>query len=229
MVGFEGFPRSCIPYLKQLAKNNRRPWFNDNKHRYESAVREPALAFIESMAPELKKLSPHFRASAKKIGGSLMRVYRDTRFARDKTPYKTNIGIHFRHELAKDVHAPGFYVHIEPGNCFIGAGIWKPDSKILTKIREFISDNPHAWRKTTRRASFNRDFQFMGAVLKRAPRGIDPDHPLIDDLKRKDFIVRVGFDDAKIKDAAFVQYVARYFRKANSFMSYLCMAVDANY
>ena len=92
MVGFEGFPKTCIPFLRQLAKNNQRLWFNDNKHRYETAVREPALAFIESMGPELKKLSPHFRASAKKVGGSLMRVYRDTRFARDKTPYKTNVG-----------------------------------------------------------------------------------------------------------------------------------------
>ncbi len=127
MALFEGFPKTCVPYLKKLAKNNNRPWFNDNKQRYEDAVRTPALAFIEAMGPPLKKqLSPHFLAQPKKVGGSLMRVYRDTRFANDKTPFKTNVGIQFRHELGKDVHAPGFYLHIEPGNCFLGAGICAP-------------------------------------------------------------------------------------------------------
>ena len=106
MALFEGFPKSCIPYLKKLAKNNNRPWFNEHKQRYEDDVRSPALAFVEVMGPQLKKhLSPHFLAQPKKVGGSLMRVYRDTRFANDKTPFKTNVGIQFRHELGKDVHA----------------------------------------------------------------------------------------------------------------------------
>ncbi len=109
------FPKGTIPFLKMLVKNNSREWFHENKANYELVIREPALDFIKAMAPELEKISPHFRALPKKVGGSLMRVYRDTRFAKDKTPYKTNIGIQFRHELGKDVHAPGFYLHIEEG------------------------------------------------------------------------------------------------------------------
>ena len=158
-----------------------------------------------------------------------MRVYRDTRFAKDKTPYKTNVGIHFRHELAKDVHAPGFYVHIEPGNCFIGAGIWHPESKVLNKIREFVADNPHAWKKATTSRAFKRDFVFMGDALKRPPRGFSPDHVLIEDLKRKDFIAGMNFDDAEIVTGGFIKYVVGAFKRADPLMSYLCMAVDAQY
>ena len=165
MPVFEGFPKGCLPYLRQLAKHNERAWFSENKQRYEDCVRMPALAFIDAMGPELKKLSPHFRAIPKKVGGSLMRVYRDTRFANDKTPYKTNVGIQFRHELGKDVHAPGFYVHIEPGNCFFGAGIWHPEAKVLNAIREFIADNPNAWKKATQGRAFKRDYALVGDTL----------------------------------------------------------------
>jgi uncharacterized protein (TIGR02453 family) len=229
MSSFDGFPKGCIPFLRQLAKNNERPWFNENKQRYEACVREPSLAFIEAMGPELTRLSPHFRAIPKKVGGSLMRVYRDTRFAKDKTPYKTNVGIHFRHELARDVHAPGFYVHIEPRNCFVGAGIWHPEAKVLTRIREFIADNPHAWKQAVTTKAFKKDFFFGGDTLKRPPRGFEPDHALITDLKRKDFIALKNFDDGEIQSARFVKFVARSFKQAGALMSYLCMAVDAQY
>ncbi len=116
-----------------------------------------------------------------------MRVYRDTRFANDKTPFKTNVGIQFRHELGKDVHAPGFYLHIEPGNCFLGAGIWRPESKVLAAIREFIADNPNGWREAVGARAFKKDWELVGTTLVRPPRGFEPDHPLIVDLKRKDF------------------------------------------
>ena len=106
------FSRATLKFLDELAANNNKAWFDENKPRYESLVREPALDFIEAMGPTLKTLAPHFRADLRKGGGSLMRVFRDTRFSHDKTPYKTNIGIQFRHELGKDVHAPGFYVHL---------------------------------------------------------------------------------------------------------------------
>lgn len=229
MATFDGFPKGCIPYLRKLAKNNERAWFNEHKQDYEDKVRSPALAFIEAMGPELKKQSPHFRAVAKKVGGSLMRVYRDTRFANDKTPFKTNVGIQFRHELGKDVHAPGFYVHIEPGNCFVGAGIWHPEAKVLNAIREFIADNPNAWKQATRSRGFVRDFELVGDSLKRPPRGYAADHELIDDLKRKDFIACMNFADGEITQPGFVKFVARAFKRTDALMGYLCMAVDAQY
>ena len=229
MTQSETFPGNTIPFLISLEKNNRRDWFNENRALYESAVREPALDFIETMAPELETISPHFRAIPKKVGGSLMRVYRDTRFGKDKRPYKTNIGIQFRHELGKDVHAPGFYVHIETGNCFVGAGIWRPESKALAKIREFIVDNPSAWKKANTHKPFQSHFQLDGDTLKRAPRGYPLDHPLIEDLKRKDFIAIAPFDESEIGKPDFSRFVAKRFKQADPFMSYLCMALDAQY
>jgi len=229
MAQFDGFPRGALPFLKQLARNNNRVWFNANKTRYEELIRHPALCFIADMGPELARLSPHFEALARKVGGSLMRVYRDTRFANDKTPFKTNVGIHFRHAEGRDVHAPGFYVHIEPGNCFLGAGIWHPEAPVLNAIRSFIADNPNAWKHATRGRAFARDWALVGDSLSRPPRGYPPDHELIDDLKRKDFIACANFDDALINERALVKHAASSFKRAADLMSYLCMAVEVPY
>ncbi|MDP1732873.1 MAG: TIGR02453 family protein [Sulfuritalea sp.] len=103
------FSKATFRFLDELAANNDRGWFEANKPRYEELVREPALDFITAMAEPLAKFAPHFRAEPRKMGGSLMRVFRDTRFARDKSPYKTNIGIQFRHELGKDVLSPPLF------------------------------------------------------------------------------------------------------------------------
>jgi len=229
MALFKGFPQGTLSFLSELKANNNKAWFNDNKPRYEAMVREPALAFIESMAPGLGEISPHFRAISKKVGGSLMRVYRDTRFARDKTPYKTNIGIQFRHELGKDVHAPGFYLHIEPEGCFVGAGIWHPESKTLNQIRNFMDDNPAAWKKALQVPAFARQFNLEGDRLKRPPRGFTADHPLIDDLKRKDFIAIKSIGSETIHSARFGQSVLKDFRSADALMRYLCTAINVNY
>jgi uncharacterized protein (TIGR02453 family) len=229
MHRFKGFPTETIAFLQQLALNNQRDWFQANKDRYEALVRTPALDFIEAMSPELNKISSQFNAIAKKSGGSLMRVYRDTRFAKDKTPYKTNIGIQFRHVLGKDVHAPGFYLHIEPDACFIGAGIWHPEAKTLAKIRDFIADNPAAWQKALAHKPFNRTFELTGDSLKRPPKGYPADHPLIEDLKRKDFIALRAFDGKKIETANFVGFVRKAFTDTVPLMRYLCSAVEVNF
>jgi uncharacterized protein (TIGR02453 family) len=137
-------------YLTDLRANNNREWFAANKHRYEEQLLDPALDFINAFGPRLEKISPHFRADARASGGSLLRIYRDTRFAKDKSPYKTNVGIHFRHERAKDAHAPGYYLHIGPGEVFAGGGIWHPGTDAATAIREAIVTDPERWRRTTR-------------------------------------------------------------------------------
>ena len=141
------FSQDTFQFLHDLRNNNERDWFNEHKADYENKVREPALEFITQMQPLLADISTRFIAAPKKVGGSLMRVYRDTRFGKDKTPYKTNVGIQFRHFMGKDVHAPGFYVHISEQECFVGAGIWRPDGPALSKIRHFIDDNPRGWTK----------------------------------------------------------------------------------
>ncbi|NIW23457.1 MAG: TIGR02453 family protein, partial [Gammaproteobacteria bacterium] len=183
-TAFAGFSDASIAFLSELAANNNRDWFQAHKPRYEETIREPALAFIDAVAPGLRRISPHFVASSKRTGGSLMRIYRDTRFSKNKLPYKTNVGIQFRHELGKDVHAPGFYVHIEPGSCFFGAGIWRPDSEALAAIRKRIVESPAAWKRARDAKTFTARFTLRGEQLKRIPRGYDANHALAEDLRR---------------------------------------------
>ncbi len=228
-MNFKGFPQDTLIFLQQLKHNNHRDWFSQNKERYESLIREPALVLIEAIGPELAKISPHFNAIAKKSGGSLMRVYRDTRFFKDKTPYKTNIGIQFRHKLGKDVHAPGFYLHIAPDECFLGVGLWRPEAKILAKIRTFIMDNPSAWKDANHYKPFKKYYQISGDSLKRPPRGFPADHELIEDLKRKDFIALKAFNPSRIHKPQFIKYVIDSYLQADPYMHYLCDAVDVQF
>lgn len=222
-MSFNGFEPSILGFLDELAQNNERDWFAENKHRYERLVREPALDFIVAMDPLLDRIAPQFEAVAKKMGGSLMRVFRDTRFGRDKTPYKTNVGIQFRHTQGKDVHAPGYYLHIEPGAHFIGAGMWRPDPDSLAAIRSAIVERTSAW--TTARDAVAKTYSFDGGALKRPPRGYPVDHPMIDDIKRTDFIATRSFDDSELFRKDFAARVANRFEAATPLMKFLCRAV----
>lgn len=226
---FEGFPAETIRFLGELAGNNNRPWFQENKHRYEQWVLEPALDFISAMGPRLERVAPHFTAIPRRVGGSLMRVYRDTRFSRDKTPYKTNIGIQFRHELGKDVHAPGFYTHIDPDSCFLGVGMWHPGPGPLGMIRDRIVEDPDAWRRARDDGGFRRRFELTGDSLKRPPRGYPPEHPYLEDLKRKDFIAVARFDFDAAADAGFADRAAADFAASRPFMAFLCGALQLRF
>jgi uncharacterized protein (TIGR02453 family) len=140
----------------------------------------------------LEQLSPHFVADARPTRGSLFRIYRDTRFSLDKTPYKTHIGIQFLHESGKDAHAPVFYLHLEPDGCFASAGVWHPDSRVLTKIRTAIVAQPEEWKKVTRK------LELEGESLTRPPKGFSSEHPLVQDLKRKDFVASVPLTEEQV-------------------------------
>ena len=176
------------------------------------------------MDKRLGKVSSRFTAIPKRTGGSLMRVYRDTRFGKDKTPYKTNIGIQFRHELGKDVHAPGFYVHVEADSLFLAAGIWRPEPKVLARIREAIADNPKAWQKARDHRKFAQQFELGGDTLKRPPQGYSAEHPLIVDLKRKDFIAVQDLSVDVALQADFADLVQKQFMTTRPFMQFLCEA-----
>lgn len=223
------FTTETFAFLAALAANNKREWFAEHRQDYEAAVRTPALAFIDAMAGELAMISPHFPALAKKVGGSLMRIHRDTRFAKDKRPYKTNIGIHIRHEVGKDVHAPGYYIHIEPDGCFIGVGIWRPDADSLVKIRDAIVANGKDWLAVRDDKSFRKRFTLSGEVLVRPPRGYAKDHPLIEDLKRKDFIAVMHLDDKHITSKRFQSNVIEHFNQGTPYMRFLCKALELRF
>ena len=223
------FTKSGFAFLEQLDNNNEREWFHENKNRYEDLIRTPALNFIDDMENDLNHISPHFLAVAKKVGGSLMRVHRDVRFSKDKSPYKTNIGIQFRHEMGRDVHAPGFYLHVEPGDCFIGVGIWRPDSDALGKIRDSIIERDKVWLDAINDKAFKKNFELSGESLKTAPRGYDKTHPLIKDLRRKDFIAISIIDEKKVLSKNFKEHVIKRFTEAESYMQFLCKSLSLRY
>ena len=216
---------ALFDFLRELGANNERPWFEENKARYRAEVRDPMLDFIQAFAEPLAEISPHFRADPRANGGSLFRIYRDTRFSKDKTPYKTNVGAHFRHEAGKDAHAPGFYLHLEPGMCFAGCGVWHPDSPTLGRIRDTIVEKPEEWTRITTGAEFCQTFRLAGEALKRPPRGYDPEHPLIEDLKRKDFVVIADVEEAEAIRPDFLDRFAAIARAGGEFTSFLCKAV----
>ncbi len=223
------FSPALFKFLRDLAVHNDRDWFQANKDRYEDQLREPAQAFISDFGPELRKISPHFRADPRKVGGSLFRIHRDVRFSKDKSPYKTHTGIQFRHRAGKDVHAPGFYLHLEPGGCFAGVGIWHPDGEATKNIRSFLIDNTARWQRLTGAKRFRETFALTGDSLKRPPRGFDPDHPLIEDLKRKDFIAvhKLSQKDVTAKD--FLKRYTDLCRTGSALVEALCEAVKVAY
>jgi uncharacterized protein (TIGR02453 family) len=220
------FSPALFTFLRQLKKNNDREWFTANKARYEEEIREPALDFIAGFAPRLYRISPHFLADPRPVGGSLFRIHRDTRFSKDKTPYKTHTGIQFRHEAAKDVHAPGYYVHLEPGLVMVAAGVWHPDSSALVRIRAAIDADPAGWRRATTGKRFRERFELGGDSLKRPPAGFAADHPLIDDLKRKDFVAAARLEERDVTAADFDEKLVREFRTAAPFVAFLCEALE---
>jgi len=223
------FYPETIRFLEQLAANNNREWFQEHKGRYEEQVLDVALRFIQSMQDPLADIAPRFVAVPTRVGGSLMRVYRDTRFSKNKTPYKTNIGIQFRHERAKDVHSPGYYVHVAPDQAFIGVGMWRPDSDPLRRIRERIATRPAEWKRVQNDRSFKRQFELGGESLVRPPRGFDKDHECIDDIRRKSFI---AVKELKTKDCLKLQFqrnVESSFGAAEPFMRFLCDAVGVSF
>lgn len=222
---FEGFHPALFRFLKSLAANNQRAWFQKNKQRYEQDLLAPCQAFIRAFQPHLKRISPHFLADDRRSGGSLMRIYRDTRFGKDKTPYKTNVGIHFRHEMGKDVHCPGFYVHLAPGECFLGAGIWHPDSAALKSIRAAIDEEPARWKRARDQKKFRAHFELAGDQLKTSPRDYPQDHPLIEDLRRKDFIGVKQVAEAEVLDPDFIVACATAFAASRSYIRFLCDAL----
>ncbi|MBI2275991.1 MAG: DUF2461 domain-containing protein [Dechloromonas sp.] len=223
------FSGNTFTFLEELAANNDRAWFEANKARYETLVREPALDFIAAMAPSLAKFAPNFRADPRKMGGSLMRVFRDTRFSRDKSPYKTNIGIQFRHALGKDVHAPGFYLHIASDECFLGVGCWHPEADALGRIRDRIAEDPQRWFAVRDDKKFRALWALSGDSLTRPPRAYAADHPAIEDIKRKDFIALTALSPDEITGPDLIGLASSRFSAATPLMAFLCAAVGVAY
>jgi len=195
------FTPALFLFLEELRLHNDRDWFERNRERYLRDVRDPMLHFIADVAPVLKSLAPRLVADPRPVGGSLFRIHRDTRFSKDKAPYKTNVAASFRHAAGRDVHGPGLYVSLAPGEVEVGGGVWRPEPEALRLIRKAIAERPAAWRKAIAAPGVDR-LTWWGETLARTPKGFPPDHPLDAWLRRKDFAagVELGEEDALASD-----------------------------
>lgn len=223
------FTEKSFRFLRALARNNNREWFLDHKAEFEEHLRGPFLRLITDLQPDLLTVSSQYRADPRASGGSLFRQHRDTRFANDKTPYKTWAGARFFHARSKAIEAPSFYLHIQPGQCFIGAGLWHPQPDSQRRIRQFIHDNPGSWKSAVHSAAFRKKFSLDGDTLQRPPRGYPADHELIEDIKRKDFVATAMLTDAIVLGPRLRQTVARNFEGLKPMVDYLCAALDLEF
>lgn len=223
------FTRQTFQFLKDLRENNSREWFKDNRARYDDSIKEPAQQFIMAVGARLSEVSEHLRADPRPNGGSLFRIHRDTRFSRDKSPYKTATGIQFRHAKGRDAHAPGLYMHIEPGACFMGVGTWHPEREALRKIRDGIVDDPDGWVSATRAGSFPQVFELWGESLATGPRGFDLEHPLMEDIKRKDFVGMCSVPQSFLTSTSLVDDFLERASAGSPLLAFLCRALDVEW
>lgn len=224
------FSKELFSFLKALANHNEKVWFEANRGRYEQAVKTPIIEFIGDFAGPLRKISKHYVADPRPNGGSMFRIYRDVRFSKNKAPYKTHAAAHFRHEeTANDVHAPAYYLHLAPGEVFMGAGIWHPEPPTAAKIRDRIVEKSAGWKKALADKEFKKYFEMRGESLTRPPRGYDPEHPLIDELKRKDFIAVAQFSEKEACAPGFLERFTETCRAATPLMKFLTEAVELKF
>lgn len=217
---FRGFPRAGITFLRMLKRNNNRDWFTKHKPEYEEHVKLPMQSLIASLRPHFDRLAPEFDVHPKR---SLFRIYRDTRFSKDKTPYKTHAASHFvLRGTVKGLVGSGYYVHIEPGECFVGAGTYMPDGPQLKHIRNALSNNGRSFLSIVKNRTFTRRFgTIKGERLIRMPKGFDEEDPMAEWLKLKQFFVGASLPESACHTASFLPKIVSHFEVAAPFVRFL--------
>ena len=214
---------STLTFLRDVAENNNREWFAEHKGEYEEA-RENVLSLVQHLLPELAKIDPLLPAAGdpKK---SLMRIYRDVRFSKNKDPYKTNFGIWFS-AYSKGGNEPGYYLHLQPGNCFIAGGYWMPDATHLKLIRQEIDYNSSDFLSILQKKDFATNFQLSTEnTLKIAPKGYDPDDPNISYLKLKSFEVIKKIPDEEFYQPSIIAKITETFKIIFPLVAFLRNAI----
>ncbi len=217
------FTPELFRFLVRLKRNNNRDWFLAHKEEWETQVRQPVLNFITAFAAPLYEISSHLVADPRPSRGSMFRIYRDTRFSHDKRPYKTHVAMRFSHR-GKDVHSPGFYLHLESGGCFAASGLWHPEPPTLLKVRTAIVSRPKEWRAV--RTLLNWD---DASKLRRPPRGFRADHEFVEDLKLRDLGTAVNFTDNQVCGPKFMSLFVTACRKMSPVAGFLSSAVGLKF
>ncbi|HVM43893.1 MAG TPA: DUF2461 domain-containing protein [Gemmatimonadales bacterium] len=211
------FTPASLTFLRGLARNNRRDWFEAHRADYETAILRPMREFVEEMDVRLARLAPEIVGDPKR---SLFRIYRDVRFSKDKSPYKTHAACWFfhrdaTHRVGQESHGggAGFYFHVQPGGCLDAGGIWMPPREALGKIRDAMATKPAAFTRVVSAPATVRRFGALDedAVLTRVPRGYDPDHPAAKWLRYQSFTLGRALSDAQVTSARLPALVAEDF------------------
>ena len=223
------FTPALFDFLRKLTRNNNRDWFLKNKPKYEADVRDPALRFIADLGPQLHRVSPHLVADPRPIGGSLFRINRDVRFSKDKSPYKTAVGMSFGHDAGREAAAPGFYLQLAADESFAGGGVHMPDTPTLNRVRDAIVADTTGWKKIVTAKKFAPMFVNMGESLKRPPQGYDPEHPFVDDLKRKSYTWHAHFTEADVCSPDFMTRYVESCTVAAPYTAFLARALGVGW
>jgi len=217
--------KEALDFLKALSKNNNRDWFNNHKDRYLEA-RDNIIAFTDALLAEMNR---HDRLETSSGKDALFRIYKDVRFSKDKTPYNTHWSGAFKRATRK--LRGGYYFNIKPGSTFLAGGFWGPEPNDMKRIRQDIDLNYKDWRKLLAGKSLFRTFgEMSGEQLGSAPRGYAKDHPAIDLLRYKQFILKVEFPDKEVVSPRFLYTVSDVFKKMRPFLNYVSevLTTDAN-
>ncbi|MFT4198143.1 MAG: DUF2461 domain-containing protein [Pseudoxanthomonas sp.] len=224
------FSEASLKFLRGLARHNDKPWFEAHREQYEQHVRQPFLRLIGDLQPALAQISEHFRADPRSQGGSLFRIYRDARFSHDKSPYKAWQGARLFHQRRRELPAPSFYLHLQPGESFVGAGLWHPEPDTQRKLRQFIFDNPATWKAAAYAPALRRAFEFaQEEKMVRPPRGFPADFEFLDDLKHRNWVMWRPLDDATMTGPRLRGIIEKDLARLGPFVDYLCAALDLEF
>lgn len=218
-------PKEFLAFLRDLAAHNDKDWFADNKARYERDVVEPARALVRTLTARLRAEFPHVTGSDAKSGGSLTRIFRDTRFGKDKSPYHTHVGMHFWHDAGAKMEVPGFFLRIDAKETLVATGLHQPEPEPLAKIRAAIDADRKGWEKASRGKPFLAAWGSLdGESLKRVPAPWPADHPYADDLRRKDFTAFSRLPSADATKPGFADDLVARWKASGPLMAFLCKA-----
>jgi uncharacterized protein (TIGR02453 family) len=218
-TGFPGFPPEMVQFFRSLKRNNRRDWFQPRKHLFEQHVKTPMLELVSSLNADLAKFAPEYVTEPKK---AIFRIYRDTRFSADKTPYKTHIAASFWRRGADHTGAGGFYFSVAHDQIEIAGGIWHPSPETMYLVRSHIAENHAELRRILAdKKGHKLAGGLQGDELRRAPKGFDSCHPALDLIKKKDWTRYVMLDGSLATTGKLYGEVLNRFRAMAPFIEYL--------